>query len=726
VTELDHHTVTKREAREEDPAPGQASDMSEYLGVFLDEAGENLDILERGILRLEDPGSPAPEILQEMFRAAHTLKGSSRAMGFTAFGELTHRMEDLLDGLRNDTLAVSGQVVDTLLKCLDVLNSMKASIESGADPAGNPEDVLRALDALLCPHPGKTLSPHSDVGLRPAATYDETLSEGERLELEQAEQDENLWLLRVAVADDCPMKSVRAMMVLTALGEISRKVRVFPSQAEVDDETFESEFAVLLCSESQARDLEEAATQVSEIARARAVPWNEAKGHRVGPTETEVEETRSGVPADPRPDASPAKSDTAPAAVSARRAKSVRVDVEVLDDLLDLVGELVVDRTRLSQLASAVRARHPHDDSALAFEETVVRLDRTSTDIQEGVMKARMLPVEDVFNRFPRMVRDLAHRAGREIELCVQGGETELDRSVIELISDPLIHLLRNCVDHGIEAPSEREAAGKPPKGTITISASHRENRIAITVSDDGRGIDPELLKRKAVEKGVISPQEAERMADKDALRLVFAPGFSTAEQVTDVSGRGVGMDVVSSNLHQIGGQVRIESRPGDGTCVRLTLPLTLAIIRALLVEAAGGAYAIPLACISDILRVAPDEIRPANRRPTIIHRDAALPLLSLQEALFSQCDAGGWGDDAPRRPVVVVQVEDRRAGLVVDQLIGEQEIVIKPLGKLLGDVSGISGAAVLGDGSLALVIDVPGLVSRAIESMEKRPAQSA
>jgi two-component system chemotaxis sensor kinase CheA len=703
-------------------------DMSQYMSLFLDEASENLGILEQNLLRLEQEAESDPEeILQQLFRSAHTLKGSSRAMGFEEFGSLTHRMEDLLDKLRKKELAISAEIIDVLLGSLDALAGMKADIGSGGKGEADTSELSAKLGSFLKQQPESASSAQMPAPSPAGASYGSLLSESEKAQVRRAEEDQQqVWLLEVVLAEDCAMKSVRAMMVQSALQDEAAVIRLFPSEPEMDDESSGSEFAILVSSVADRENLVGACMGVSEVASAGVTEWSEAKDERIG-MDTPSADSQSGQDRDPGRKAAPTSAGTQSDSSSAtKRAQTVRVDVSVLDNLLNLAGELVIDKTRIAGLSGTLSAAYPHSELGGAFEETAVHLGRISGELQDQIMRARMLPIENLFNRFPRMVRDLAQKAGKELDFHMEGRETELDRSVIEAISDPLIHLLRNSVDHGVELPEEREAAGKPRKGTITLAASHKESHIIITVADDGKGIDPAKVKEKAVAKGMVSRQEAERMSDNAALNLIFAPGLSTAEAVSDVSGRGVGMDIVKSNLQQISGQVRIKSKLGLGTKVSMRLPLTLAIIRALLVRADSAVYALPLMSVVETISARSLPVHSVNRRQTILHRGNTLPLVVLHHALLGKDSVGLLGTDWDEKAVVVAWVENQMVGFVVDALIGEQEVVVKSLAEFLGDPAGISGATILGDGSVALIIDVPSLVNQAIQGVESRGRAAA
>jgi two-component system chemotaxis sensor kinase CheA len=409
---------------------------------------------------------------------------------------------------------------------------------------------------------------------------------------------------------------------------------------------------------------------------------------------------------------------------SAGQSQTVRVDVARLDSLLNLVGELVIDQTRIAQLTARIAGDTSGNAAVESLHEAAAHFGRITGELQEEIMKARMLPIDHVFNRFPRMIRDLAQKLDKEIDFVVSGRETELDRSVIEVIGDPLIHLLRNSVDHGIEPAAEREAAGKPRKGTVWLRARHEENYIVIEIEDDGRGIDPSKIRDAAVGRGQLTADAAARMTDKEALNLVFASGFSTAQQVTDVSGRGVGMDIVKNNLTRFGALINLESSVGKGTKFTIKLPLTLAIIKGLLVSVPAGVYVLPLSAVVETIRVAGASIHVVNGREVIVQRGSTIPLVRLDDVFWRDTAGGAFTRsramaDDDSRFVVIIGIGERRFGLVVHSLLGEQEIVIKSLGKLIGDVRGISGATILGDGRIALIVDASGLLGIAVDTRE-------
>ena len=664
-------------------------DLSQYLDLFLQEAEEQLEILEQETLKLER--EPTPERLQTIFRAAHTLKGSSRAMGFASFAGLTHEMENILDQLRSNQRPVSSEVTDLLLECVDGLGKIQASIAEGQGEVGDYSDLLSRLQFFL-------QAPVEAVGTPAPSSTETTFALSPELEdaLQAAQAQQAVWVANVRLSPECVMKFVRAFMVLNAISTSGEVLATIPEQAQLEDEQFEQEFQVYFQTSASVEELQAQFSSFSEIESITLRPYLAA-------TPAPPEDEQAAPPQE-------AKSGPAPSANAPGRrqdsGQTVRVDVARLDTLMNLVGELVIDRTRVAQIGHELHAKF--SDPALdALEETVSHITRITSDLQDQIMKARMLPIETVFNRFPRVVRDLAPKLGKSVELELLGGETELDRSVIEVIGDPLLHILRNSVDHGLELPSEREAAGKPAQGKVRVSARHEENHIVIEIMDDGRGIHAERVKAKALAQGLVSPEAAERLTEKEILQFIFASGLSTASELSEISGRGVGMDIVRSNIQRLGGLIDLETSLGQWTKFTLRLPLTLAIIRGLLVDVSGVVYVLPLSSVVETFMVSTSKIQTVNRREVIVVRGLTTPILRLG-SVFGSAVASA---ESSSLYVVIVGLAEKRIGLVVDRLIGEQEVVIKSLSTFCGDVAGVSGATILGDGHVALIADVSGLI---------------
>lgn len=698
--------------------------MSQYMGVFLDEGREQLDLLEANILRMER-GDHSQEMLQTLFRAAHTLKGSSRAMGFFAVGDLTHEMENILDDLRLDKLAVDTRIVNALLNCLDALIALIDSVATrGDDSQSGGIDVpflVARLDALRT---SKTVSDGSASGTEAAMAmsvvgHHLAVTDYEHTAIQEALAT-GLVLFRISITlnEDCIMKSVRVFMILGALEPLGSVLVSNPSEDELEKENFALHFNLLLATAKSISDVREALDTVSELKQISVELWDQGN-------ELCAVDADGNVSADPldvresEPSVS-TKSDvlTPIASVAPAHNQTIRVDVARLDNLLNLIGEMVIDRTQIARIGGDLHDRYPQDDMVSHLIEATQRVARITSELQDEIMKTRMLPIDGVFQRMPRMVRDLAQKTSKEIDFRMQGGETELDRSVLEVLGDPLIHLLRNSVDHGVETPEERIAVGKRRQGIVTMTARHEENHIVIEISDDGRGIDPVRIRKTAVAKGLITQTLADQMGDRDTLGLIFASGFSTAAVLSDISGRGVGMDIVKSNLERLGGRIHIDSKVGAGSRFTIHLPLTLAIVRALLVSAGGGTYVLPLNSVVEMLRLGRKHgditRRTIGGQAVIILRGKTVPLASLADVMCSDTLATTDARIAEDAYVVIIGFGDKQVGLCVDGLAGEQEVVIKSLGLMLGDIPGLSGATILGDGRVALIVDV----AKAVESI--------
>ncbi|MDA8187403.1 MAG: chemotaxis protein CheA [Dehalococcoidales bacterium] len=682
------------------------------LAVFIEEAEEQLQLLDQDILILEKEG-PNSDLLQEVFRAAHTLKGSSGAIGHERMASLTHAMEGILDSLRKGKLETTTALIDLLLQSLDALRVLKEEVvtleHSGLDPSSLVQSLKRFLEDNLSPD-----GEHQPVGeVRPVAVEPHVLSQSEDV-------DGHTYVIVVYVDKDCAFPAVRCLQVHMALAEAGEVTESIPSRADIEVEKVGFELRLTYVTAESSQGVRDLIMAIPDIAAVR-IENTKVEGDVVtecdafsfdGPPQIvqEHDQVRGNAESAIAKDRNLQEGRANAKNVNA--SKTVRIDIERLDALMNLVGELVIDCTRLVQLSSRLQARYEGDEIAQGLGETSQHIQRITDELQDRIMGARMFPVSSVFNRFPRMIRDLAQRAGKNVEFVMEGEETELDRSVIEEIGDPLIHLLRNAVDHGIDSPDERRACGKPEVGLIRLSACHRESRIVLVVEDDGKGIDPERIRRAATEKGLLSPDAAARLSDREAVELIFAPGFSTAKQVSDVSGRGVGMDIVRTNIHKLNGSVSIESSPGRGTKFILELPLTLAIMDALLVSLGGNTFAIPLASVTETLRVQQSEVFAVNRGKVIQLRGRVLPLLPLGKAL----GLGRRGGDMDEAYVVVVGSDNDQVGILVDSLVGEQQVVIKSLGNYIGDIRGLSGATILGDGQVALIVDVPALVKMTIQ----------
>ncbi len=631
--------------------------LERLLPVFLSEADEHLQQLEQGLLTLERRG-PDPELVGALFRSAHTLKGSAGALGFGRIAQLTHAMEEALEALRAGRPADG--LADLLLECVDALRALRHEVADG----GERTEVAELLRRL------------------------EEWKQGRA----EALHPVDVW---VRLREDCPMRAARALALLRLLREHAQVEEVAPPEEAIARGNLGLEFTARVRAR-EPESLQELLTG-PDVEAVRVMPAAESRDERwldLGP------QARGKLPDDPE---------------LTRRAslRTVRVDVERLDRLMNLVGELVVDRIRFQQIAQRLREARLVDGVAEELAEATTHLGRVASDLQAEVLKARMLPIEHLFSRFPRYVRDLARRAGKRVELVLEGQDTELDRSVIEQIGGPLMHLVRNAIDHGIEPPEERERAGKPAAGRLCLAAFQEEEGIVVVVEDDGRGIDTDRVRQKAVALGILSPEAAGRLSEEEAVELIFHPGLSTAQEVTEVSGRGVGMDAVRAGVQALGGSVEVETRRGQGTRFLLRLPLTLAIVRALLVSCGGERYALPLAGVQEIVEVPAERVHRVGAHRTTLLRGAVLPVVSVHEALELPVP------EAAGRLLCVVTGGRRRVGLWVDRVLGEGEVVVKPLGPYLGQVPGVSGATILGDGRVALILEPAALVRLAVREEE-------
>ena len=523
------------------------------------------------------------------------------------------------------------------------------------------------------------------------------------------------------------MKSVRVFMVLRALEPLGSVLVADPNEDELEEEHFDFFFQLIFATAKSAGEVEQALATISEIESATVAPWADAasavRSVSEPATETKVSAAVSARPAPETTAASEVAVSSAQAATPAAHNTTIRVDISRLDNLLNLIGELVIDRTQIARLGNELRARYAQDELVGGLQEATHRVARITAELQDEIMKTRMLPIDGVFQRMPRMVRDLAQKTAKEVEFEMSGGETELDRSVLESLGDPLIHLLRNSVDHGVEEPEKRIAAGKPRRGKVLLAARHEENHIVIEIRDDGNGIDPAVIKAAAVGKGVITQSAADQMTDRDALNLIFASGLSTAKVVSDISGRGVGMDIVKSNLEKLCGRIYVESKIGKGSRFTIHLPLTLAIVRALLVTAGGGTYVLPIGSVVEMLRLGDTEgdvvRRTVGGQAVMILRGHTVPLANLSAVLSGHPHATASRCIPEDAYVGVVGFGESQVGLCVDGLVGEQDVVIKSLGKMLGDISGLSGATILGDGRVALIVDI----AKAVETIRETAA---
>lgn len=696
-------------------------DLDDFLEFYLLDSQEQVEKLGSGLLQLERDGENI-SLVNDLFRSAHSLKGASGTMGFTPIVELTHAAEDLLDKLRQGKMLVTNEIIDVLLAVTDKVKMMLAQVEQRSDISVDYGDLTSqmrtitetgALAQKSKPFAGKNQveeqeeKPEIDFALSPEETG--TVSEA-------AFTSKSVYWLNVVLEPNTMMKAVRAVMVIQRLELLGNVVKIIPSIDEL--EVCEAlEFNILFVTNESQEDIRADILEVSEIYDAQvtnyALPETDApeigltvQAEEANPVRIEksVEEPiqmgrskQANQPAEQNTNVQPQK--------DINQVHTIRVDTARMDNLINLVGEMVITRTRLVKIGQDLQTENQSDPLVASLNEANVYLGRLMNDLQESVMRLRMVPIGTVFSRYPRLVRDFCRKTGKRIELVIHGEETELDKTVIEMIGDPLTHIIRNSVDHGIEAPEERLTVGKPGVGTITLDAYHEGNHIAIIVSDDGSGLNIDKIYKKALEKGLVS--ERDGLSESDIANLIFLPGFSTADQVTDISGRGVGMDVVKKAITNLGGIIDIKTSKGIGTSMIIRLPLTLAIIQALLVEVGKETYAVPLSSVVETLLVNKRDIKSVGSLPMVQLRGNTLPLISLKQK-FDLPESETINEEVY---VVVVGLGDKTVGIIVDELQGQQEVVIKSLGDYLNGLPGIAGATILGDGKVTLILDIGSLL---------------
>ena len=674
----------------------------QYLSVFLDEAREYMESLNENMLKLEkDPEDM--EIINEIFRVLHTLKGMSATMGFENMSKLCHRMENIFDDLRNEKMKITTELMDTLFAGVDAIEKMIQMIAEGKGDELDVSDLLNTYEGII---KGEMKIEEKKEEEKPETPKEEEKSEQikeyEKIPIEIDEtllhtleeakkKDYNTYYVKVVLEEGTLLKSARMYMVFHKIEEMGGEVlKSIPPVEDIENEKFEREVELIVVCKIDRNKLHEAIGNISEIEKVivREIDMESARGE-IEEKKVETKEEKKTVEKVEAKESSRMK----------RITQTIRVDIDKLDTLMNLMGELVIARSRIADTLRKYQIKE--------VDESLAQLSRVTLDLQNIIMKIRMVPIAFVFNRFPRMVRDLARRFNKEINLVITGQETELDRTVVDEIGEPLLHLLRNAVDHGIEPKEERIAKGKPPVGTIVLAARHEGNNVIIEVSDDGRGMDKEKILSKAIERGLIDEASAQNLPEDKIFSFVFMPGFSTKEDVSDVSGRGVGMDVVKSAIEALNGSVSLESKKDEGTKVTIRLPLTLAIIQALLVTIGDFVYAIPIVNIDSTMAASEDDVQIVENREVMVVRGEIIPIVRLKEMFGIET-----GKKSRNINLVIVKNGPRKYGFVVDRLLGQDDIVIKSLGKLLKDIKEFSGGAILGDGSIALILDVSNIVS--------------
>ena len=686
-------------------------DVSQYLEIFIDETKEHLQNLSQQLMVLEEEPDNA-DTINEIFRAAHSLKGMAGTMGYKRMQHLTHIMENALSEIRNGKMTVNAELVDVLFQCLDALEAYLDNIvETQDEGTEENEPIIARLNVFLNGGGGSAPEPKAEAKEEPKTedapqAKDVKLNEYEVKAINEAfNKNMNVYSLEVHVDENCILKAARAFLVFKALEELGEIIKSDPSAQDIEDERFEFEFTIVVITEKDINAVKKAVENVSEIRK--VVVTQITNVPKIAETEetavAKKEEASEVAVADKS--AAPAKASSAPTKTAGKPVvnRSVRVDIEKLDVLMNLVSELIIAKNGLMSVSS-----NDEGTVSAAFNEQVEYLERVTTNLHESVMKVRMMPIETVTQKFPKMVRDLSKKLDKQMKLFITGEDTELDRTVIDEIGDPLMHLIRNSADHGLEDNATRAQRGKDSVGNIYLDAYQDGNNVVIEVRDDGNGIDVEKIRNKAIEKGTVTPEQAEVMTDKEVIDLLFQPSFSTAKQVTDVSGRGVGLDVVKTKIESLGGDIEVKTMLGEGSTFIIRLPLTLAIIQSLMVEVGGEKYAISLGNIQTIEDVLVTDIKYVQSKEVINLRGTVIPLIRLDSIL----DIEPSQETVESLTAVIVKKGDRLAGLIVDSLIGQQEIVIKSLGKYMSNNSKIiSGATILGDGEVALILDTNALV---------------
>jgi two-component system, chemotaxis family, sensor kinase CheA len=663
-------------------------DLNNYLEMFIEESKEHLQSINNELLKLEtEPENTA--IVNEIFRSAHTLKGMAGTLGFEDLSSLTHEMENVLDLLRNSKMKINANIMDVIFKCIDLIEKMVFNIEQGGEGKENVVDVVAQLTNIQNPTV-ININHHLDASGEVAATAELVMDEYQISIVNEAKKEgSNVYQIQVILDENCLMKSIRAYMVFQVMEEIGEIIQTLPSVEQIEEDNFGHSFTILVLTDSEPKELH---TQLADISEVKEVIINEKGNQEIDLIENKVAsiDQKTELITQPKDEAS------TDASKKKTRSKSIRVDIEKLDHLMNLFSELIIDRGRLEQISRKSQLSE--------LTETVEHMTRISTDLQGLILNMRMIAVEQVFNRFPRMVRDLAKELNKKVQLVVEGAETELDRTVIDEIGDPLVHLLRNALDHGLESTEERLASGKSEEGKILLKAYHGGNHVFIEVVDDGKGISRDKVLAKAIERGVVTQEESRTLTDQQVFSLIFSSGFSTAEVISDVSGRGVGLDVVKTKIESLGGIISIDSTPGQGSTFRIQLPLTLLIIYTMLVKVGEETYAIPFNPIVEITTVTKDEVSALHGQKVIQFRGQVVPLVYLKD-VFQVPDVESVEED-DYLFIVIVRKGEKNVALVVDSVIEQQEVVLKSLGGFLNNLYAISGATILGNGEVALIID--------------------
>ena len=691
-------------------------DVSQYLEIFIDESSEHIQTLSDCIMTLEqEPDNK--DTINEVFRAAHSLKGMAGTMGFKRMQHLTHDMENVFQEVRSDKISVDSSMIDLLFKCLDAIDAYVENIKSSSDEGTDDNElIIKELNDFIAKANGQVIEPAAKAEQDEKTEEEQSSQEDTKFSsfeltdsehaavMEAKDSGLKIYGFTVFVQKECLLKAARAFLVFRAVEEFGQIVVYRPSSQDVEDEKFDLSFSFFVASTEDIEKIRAVAENVSEVEKVIAAEVTEfhVEGEKVEASKEETspapvgQKETSPMPTEQKKAAPVAKK---PAAGKPATSRTVRVDIEKLDALMNQVSELIIAKNSLVSISSA----EGNEMNSQSFHDQIEYLERITTNLHESVMKVRMVPIESVTQKYPRMIRDLSRTLNKKMELYITGEETELDRTVVDQIGDPLQHLLRNSADHGLESAELRAERGKPETGSIFLKAYQEGNNVIIQVGDDGNGIDTEAVKRKAIERGIVTQEQADNMTQKEIVNFLFMPSFSMAKKITDISGRGVGLDVVKSGIEQLGGDVEVATELGKGTTFTVRLPLTLAIIQALMVEIRNEKYAIALGSISNIEDIPVEDIKYVQAKEVIHLRGSVIPIIRLDRML----DIEPKEEEPDHLTVVIVQRGGAQAGLVVDNLMGQQEIVIKSLGKYINGNKLISGATILGDGEVALILDV-------------------
>ncbi len=671
-------------------------DINQYMDIFIEEAKEHLLSMNESLLELEKTPRDTG-LLNQIFRVSHTLKGMAGTMGFSKISNLTHEMENVLHEVRNNKIEISHEIIDILFKCFDALEEYITNITAtGEEGDLNSEHLVNTLNNILNNDDSKIAVTQAEPMTK---IYEDDSLKGYNFDdyvlnvLKKAkEKDLNAFEVDITISSDCMLKAARAFIIFNKLESYSQIIQSKPSVEDIEDERFNDNFVLVLVTNESQDSIKNDIMSISEIDNVTI------KSINLGTIDDKVETIEDeDIDEDIEEKVLDIKSQDKKR-VSSKFGKTVRVDIDRLDNLMNLVSELIIIKNRMEDIGESSEKQN--------MNEAIEYLERITTSLHDAVMKVRMVPIERVFNRFPRMVRDLSKELGKTINLQMSGEETEVDRTVIDEIGDPLIHLIRNSIDHGIENPEKRRKLGKTETGTVKLMAYPDGQNVVIEVEDDGGGINIEKVKQKAIKNGLITKSQAKDLSNEESVGLLFRAGFSTADKVSDISGRGVGLDVVKTKIEAIGGTVEVETFEGKGSKFIIRLPLTLAIIQALLIKIKDETYAVPLSSVREISPIYSKEIRNVQGQEVVLYRNKTLPIIRLGNKLGIELEK-----DNDELITVIVNKGDKEAGLIVDNLIGQQEIVIKSLGKYLSGIRYVAGATILGNGTISLILDVNSLL---------------